>query len=75
MMNEELKPCPFCGCGEGNLYIVTVEQHGFDTVGIFCNGCKQTVTLEENEWEGDNDQRRKKAIEAWNRRVKDEQMY
>lgn len=69
-MTEELKPCPFCGCGNGNLYIVTIEQqHGFDTVGIFCNGCKQTVTLEENEWEGDNEPSRRKAIEAWNRRA------
>lgn len=71
-MEELLKPCPFCGCGEGNLYIVTIEQHGFDTVGIFCNGCKQTVILEENEWEGDNKPSRIKAIEAWNRRAADE---
>ena len=71
-MSEELKPCPFCGCGVGNLYIVTIKQRGFDTVGIFCNGCKQTVILEENEWEGDNDQSRKKAIEAWNMRKNDE---
>ena len=49
---EELKPCPFCGCGTGALYVVTIEQHGYDTVGIFCNACKQTVILEENEWEG-----------------------
>ena len=69
---RELKPCPFCGCGTGNLYVVTIEQHGFDTVGIFCNGCKQTVILEENEWEGDNEQSRKKAINAWNRRPNDD---
>ena len=69
---EKLKPCPFCGCGTGNLYFVTIEQHGFDTVGIFCNGCKQTVILEENEWEGDNEQSRRKAIEAWNRRASDD---
>ena len=68
----ELKSCPFCGCGMGNLYIVTIEQHGFDTVGIFCNDCKQTVILEENEWEGDNEQSRIRAIEAWNRRAKDD---
>ena len=68
-MSEELKPCPFCGCGEGNLYIVAVGQYGYDTVGIFCNGCKQLVTLEENECEGNNGQTRKKAIDAWNRRA------
>jgi hypothetical protein len=48
---------------------VTIEQHGYDTVGIFCNGCKQTMIFEKNEWEGDNEQNRKRAIEAWNRRV------
>lgn len=64
----KLKPCPFCGCKVGNLYIVNVEHYGGDTVGIFCNGCKQTVTLEENEWGGDNENSRRKAIEAWNRR-------
>lgn len=68
-MNDELKPCPFCGCGEGTLYIVAVEQRGYETVGIFCNACKQTVTLEDNEWEGLNDKTKEKAIEAWNRRA------
>lgn len=65
----ELKPCPFCGADSGSLYFVTVEQRGFETVGIFCNACKQTVTLEENEWEGDNETTRAVAIEAWNRRA------
>ena len=64
----ELKTCPFCGCGDGSLYIVTVEQHGYETVGIFCNACKQTVTLEYNEWEGLSDKTKEKAIKAWNRR-------
>lgn len=68
-INEDLKPCPFCGCGKGNLYIVTIEQHGFKTLGIFCNRCKQTVILEENEWGGNNEQNCRKAIEAWNKRA------
>ena len=68
-MENDLKPCPFCGCGEGSLYIVTVEQHGYETVGIFCNACKQTVTLECNEWEGLNEDTKERAIEAWNRRA------
>ena len=63
---DELKPCPFCGCQ--NLYVVTVEMQGYETVGIFCNNCKQTVILEDNEWEGINWKSRNKAIEAWNRR-------
>ena len=65
---DKLKPCPFCGCGTGDLYIVTIETYYNETVGIFCNGCKQTVILEENEEEGDTEKSRRKAIEAWNRR-------
>lgn len=65
----KLKPCPFCGCS--NLYIVTVEQHGFETVGIFCNACKQTVTIEDNEWEGLNEKTKERAIKAWNMRAGD----
>ena len=65
----ELKPCPFCG--GNNLYFVKVDQHGYETVGIFCNACKQTITLEENEWEGDNGESRNKAIQAWNRRAEE----
>lgn len=42
-----------------------------ETIGIFCNNCKQTVTLEDNEIEGDNDETRVRAIEAWNRRAKE----
>lgn len=71
----ELKPCPFCGSGKGGkgaLYIVTVEQHGYETVGIFCNACKQTVTLERNEWEGLNEDTKEKAIKAWNRRTNED---
>ena len=63
---EKIKPCPFCG--GTSLYFVTVETSGNETVGIFCNWCKQTVTLEENEWYGDTDKTRERAAEAWNRR-------
>ena len=68
-MDERLRPCPFCGMPYTELYWVTTEQHGNDTLGIFCNHCKQTVTLEENEWEGDTADTKRKAIKAWNRRA------
>jgi Lar family restriction alleviation protein len=72
MDGTKLKPCPFCGTPNTNLYFVKVDApHGFDTVGIFCNSCKQTVILEENEWEGEDSKTREKAIEAWNRRASD----
>ena len=72
IMEDQLRPCPFCGCGYGNLYFVTVDERGYETVGIFCNVCKQTVTLEENEWEGDNSESREKAVKAWNARKEEE---
>lgn len=65
----ELKPCPFCGCPD--LYLVTVDQRGNETVGIFCNNCKQTVILEANDWEGLNDKTEARAIAAWNQRAGD----
>ena len=65
----ELKPCPFCGCGEGGLYFVTKEERGFESIGIFCDSCKQTVFLEDNDWEGDTAESRTRAVEAWNRRA------
>lgn len=70
----ELKPCPFCGMPSTELYWVITEQHEYNTLGIFCNNCKQTVTLEENEWEGDTADARRKAIKAWNRRKDDEKI-
>lgn len=72
---KQLNPCPFCGSKD--LYIVD-HVIGRDapfmcaddkTVGIFCNTCKQTVTLEANEDEGRNLNTEQRAVEAWNRRA------
>lgn len=69
MNKQDLKPCPFCGGHD--LYFVTCEERygGYETVGIFCNWCKQTVTLERNSWEGNNEETQARAAEAWNMRV------
>lgn len=71
MQSEEpkLRNCPFCGCD--NLYFVHVNGYLDTTVGIFCNGCKVTVLYEGNHEEGDTPESRRRAIEAWNRRVND----
>ena len=65
---EDCKPCPFCGAGTGNIYIVPVSGYLDESVGIFCNACKQTVVLEENDQEGFTDICKDRAIRAWNRR-------
>ena len=66
---ESLKPCPFCGATEGNLYITSLEGRSDETVAIFCNSCKTLVFIEDNDNEGDNIFTRQKAVQAWNRRV------
>lgn len=43
-MIKELKPCPFCGADYHSLYFVMTGDY---VVGIFCDICKQTVTLED----------------------------
>ena len=69
-MMEELKPCPFCGAP----YPYITFEHGYldESAIIFCNACKISVKLEENDQEGFNDETKRKAIEAWNRRASDE---
>jgi hypothetical protein len=65
----KLKSCPFCG--GNNLYIVNVQGCLDSTVGVFCNWCKVTLLHEDNEDEGDTLDTRRRAVIAWNRRVKD----
>ena len=62
-MSEELKPCPFCG-GEA----VICETNGLHGAYVFCKTCYSST----DGYQGINT-RRKKAIEAWNRRVIDGQ--
>lgn len=64
---DELKPCPFCGA----LYPYITFEPGYidDSAVVFCNACKISVKLEENDQEGFNDDTKRKAIEAWNRRA------
>ena len=66
-MAEQLKPCPFCGCTD--IYITF--EHGYldDSAIVFCNNCKVSVKVEENDQEGFNEKTAKRAVEAWNRRA------
>ena len=63
---NELKPCPFCGTPYP--YITFERGYLDDSAVVFCNACKISVKLEENDQEGFNDATKRKAIDAWNRR-------
>ena len=56
-MSDKLKPCPFCGSNGAILHEVTDHNHM-----IMCD-CGASGALAES---------KKEAIEAWNRRTKDE---
>lgn len=55
-MNEELKPCPFCG--SKNLCLIRNSWYW-----VQCNNCLAEIGVQESE---------KDAIEKWNRRADDE---
>lgn len=63
----ELKPCPFCGTPYP--YITFERGYIDDSAVVFCNNCKVSVKVEENDQEGFNDETRRRAIAAWNRRA------
>ena len=63
---SELKPCPFCG-GEANIAYNAKRKdaYGRDIEGtaICCENCGATIFYRSN----------RLAIEAWNRRVSDDE--
>ena len=62
-----LLPCPFCGSSD--LYVTFMKGYLDDTAVVFCNTCKVSAVLEENEEQGSTDQTRAKAVAAWNTRA------
>ena len=64
---SELESCPFCGSTD--IYKTFEPGYIDDSAIIFCNSCKISVKLEENDQEGYNDKTIAKAVDAWNRRV------
>lgn len=64
---KAVKPCPFCGSED----IYAKFEHGYldNSAIVFCNGCKASIKLEENDQEGFSEETVKKAVEAWNRRA------
>ena len=65
-MNEELKPCPFCG---GKAEISVGRFDGKDTSFVLCTKCEARGEFFVVSPKYASDE---KAIEAWNRRAKNE---
>lgn len=66
-LQKQLKPCPFCGSDV--IYITHRNGYIDTTVIVFCNSCKISVDIEENDQEGWNGETVRRAVKAWNRRV------
>lgn len=75
MMDEELKPCPFCG-GKAKVKATKKEHIGF-TIWCACESCEcgaRTVgfcpdTNREDDTLENIERCKKRAIKAWNRRA------
>ena len=62
MMNEELKPCPFCG-GEA-----AIKEYNDGSGGVYCTGCKFEPLMHAS-YHCQED--KPKAIKEWNARTPD----
>ena len=79
-MNEELKPCPFCGC-EAEICSAFEDKYLGKYWYVRCKKCysrssgiyESVKKLEANEEYEAIREAWEKAIEAWNRRSKDDQ--
>lgn len=65
-MNEELKPCPFCGSNQ----IQFARDVDLMIFGVYCRNCKTMVEFKDDQMQlsatyGENEERYRKA---WNER-------
>ena len=65
-MSEELKPCPFCG--EKSAILIDDNIHG----RLSLNWSHWHVACQECLCQTNGETTAKRAIEAWNKRIKDE---
>ena len=65
-MNEELKPCPFCGCHDRRVGVRKMGNKGYKIICGKCGSAGPYVKIEDfaNKMDAQEE-----AKEAWNRRV------
>lgn len=64
---SELKPCPFCGCGDRRVGIRRMGSNGYRVCCSRCGSLGPHVSVKE--WNGQKEIAQKKAIEKWNERL------
>ena len=69
MKNNNLKPCPFCGKHDVEVYTVEREDRPKCkwTATVFCLRCFASTTNHGFDWT--EEAAKEKAIKAWNRRI------
>ncbi len=72
-MTDKLKPCPFCG-GEVRVFFTNYINLNKKTYHLNCNRCNTYFGLTENSRYVSAETTEKELIEAWNRRVENNEM-
>ena len=66
-MNEELKPCPFCGSED--VFLEDASDKNGELWVVGCNKCFVAFSAGSESSEGCADATREETIAAWNRRA------
>ncbi|QBH96075.1 restriction alleviation protein, Lar family [Limnobaculum zhutongyuii] len=65
---DKLKPCPFCGSSEVELFEMDEEDNPYRAWVVRCHKCDVQTAM----FVGSIEQKKRCATNAWNRRVKGE---
>ena len=64
--NSDLKPCPFCGRSDSIAMVYRQDYGSYYKTGVRCMRCESTLIYESDT--DDEREKRRQAIEKWNRR-------
>ena len=69
----ELKPCPFCGCGDRRVGIRKQSHKGYKVICGRCGGSGPYVTIKD--YHDNKEIARTQAERKWNRRAADSNIH